>query len=117
MGPWTVHSVHWLAKKEWEKSNFAATVHEQCMNSSRKSHKRVQKKKKKKKNARRRRWVFQPNPNVTFKSILVILEFLKEFYSFWGFQMYFGKLEVLGCFSHWEFRSGILLILAVFLAF
>ena len=35
--------------KEWEKSNFMATVHAQCMNSSYKSHKRVQKKKKKNK--------------------------------------------------------------------
>ena len=34
--------------KEWEKSNFMATVHAQCMNSSYKSHKRVQKKIKKK---------------------------------------------------------------------
>ena len=32
----------WL-KKRWEKSNFAATVHAQCMNSSHKSHKRVKK--------------------------------------------------------------------------
>ena len=35
--------------KEWEKSNFTATIHKQCINNSRKSHKRVQKKKKKKK--------------------------------------------------------------------
>ena len=31
--PWTVHRTHWCA----EKSNITATVHEQCMNSSRNS--------------------------------------------------------------------------------
>ena len=25
--PWTVHDVHWLAEKKWEKSNFATIVH------------------------------------------------------------------------------------------
>ena len=45
---WTVHGTHWCAKK----SNITATIHEQCINSSRNSEicllKHVKKKKKKK---------------------------------------------------------------------
>ena len=55
--------------EEGEKSNFAATVHAQCMNSShmnssRKSLKRMQKKKKKRKKPDAKCWVFPPNPNI-----------------------------------------------------
>ena len=33
--PWIVHGTHWCGWKWVKKSNSAATVHEQCMNSSR----------------------------------------------------------------------------------
>ena len=50
--------------EEGEKSNFVATVHAQCMNSSRKSLKRVHKKKKK---YQTQNSSFPSNPNIALK--------------------------------------------------
>ena len=45
VGPKTVHGVHWLAEKSKKSQTLRLLFIKQYMNSSRKSHKRVQKKK------------------------------------------------------------------------
>ena len=68
-GPVNIARCVLIGWEEGEKSNFVATVHAQCMNSSHKSLKRVQKKKKKGKTPDAKRW-FSPNPNIALVSPL-----------------------------------------------